>query len=163
MSVLSSLFSGGGGGLFSAIGSLFGFAEGGWTGPGSKYQPAGIVHGKEYVFDEPATSRLGVPFLNWLHNAARSDVVSRLGESLLNNMHYIASGANIPQAPRLSYADGGMVNPPAVKSGDVHVQFRHVTVLDQENTAGVLGQTRSFERAVLHVIKFNPRALQAMG
>lgn len=25
------------------------FAEGGWTGPGSKYQPAGIVHADEYV------------------------------------------------------------------------------------------------------------------
>jgi TP901 family phage tail tape measure protein len=26
-----------------------GLAEGGWTGPGSKYQPAGIVHADEYV------------------------------------------------------------------------------------------------------------------
>lgn len=25
------------------------FAEGGWTGPGSKYQPAGVVHADEYV------------------------------------------------------------------------------------------------------------------
>lgn len=25
------------------------FAEGGWTGPGSKYQPAGVVHANEYV------------------------------------------------------------------------------------------------------------------
>ncbi|HIF7444122.1 TPA: phage tail length tape measure family protein, partial [Klebsiella pneumoniae] len=28
-----------------------GFASGGYTGPGSKYQPAGIVHKGEYVFD----------------------------------------------------------------------------------------------------------------
>ena len=26
-----------------------GFAGGGWTGPGSKYKPAGIVHADEYV------------------------------------------------------------------------------------------------------------------
>ena len=26
-----------------------GFADGGWTGPGSKYQPAGVVHADEYV------------------------------------------------------------------------------------------------------------------
>lgn len=29
--------------------SLLGFAEGGWTGPGDKYKPAGIVHADEYV------------------------------------------------------------------------------------------------------------------
>lgn len=29
--------------------STLGFAEGGWTGPGSKYKPAGIVHANEYV------------------------------------------------------------------------------------------------------------------
>jgi hypothetical protein len=28
------------------------FAEGGWTGPGSKYQPAGIVHADEYVVNK---------------------------------------------------------------------------------------------------------------
>lgn len=28
---------------------LLGFAEGGWTGPGSKYQPVGVVHADEYV------------------------------------------------------------------------------------------------------------------
>lgn len=29
--------------------SLLGFAEGGWTGPGSKYKPVGVVHADEYV------------------------------------------------------------------------------------------------------------------
>jgi len=29
--------------------SLLGFAEGGWTGPGDKYKPAGVVHADEYV------------------------------------------------------------------------------------------------------------------
>jgi hypothetical protein len=29
--------------------SIAGFAEGGWTGPGSKYQAVGIVHADEYV------------------------------------------------------------------------------------------------------------------
>jgi hypothetical protein len=39
-SLVGSLFKSGGGGL----GSLFGFADGGYTGDGGKYQPAGIVH-----------------------------------------------------------------------------------------------------------------------
>jgi hypothetical protein len=39
------------------FGSGPGFAEGGYTGPGSKYEPAGIVHKGEFVFDQDTTSR----------------------------------------------------------------------------------------------------------
>lgn len=34
------------------IGVPKGFAAGGWTGPGSKYQPAGVVHADEYVVNK---------------------------------------------------------------------------------------------------------------
>ncbi|MFJ3957695.1 peptidoglycan DD-metalloendopeptidase family protein [Arthrobacter sp. NPDC090010] len=37
-----------------------GFAEGGWTGPGAKYTPAGVVHADEFVFTKEQTSRFGV-------------------------------------------------------------------------------------------------------
>ena len=37
-----------------------GFAEGGYTGDGGKYQPAGIVHAGEFVMNKQATSRIGV-------------------------------------------------------------------------------------------------------
>ncbi|HBR6964405.1 TPA: phage tail tape measure protein, partial [Klebsiella aerogenes] len=36
-----------------------GFASGGYTGSGGKYQPAGIVHKGEYVFDQESTNRIG--------------------------------------------------------------------------------------------------------
>lgn len=51
--------SSGGGGLLGGIGKLFGFAEGGYTGHGGKYEPAGIVHRGEYVMDAGTVSRLG--------------------------------------------------------------------------------------------------------
>lgn len=147
MSSIGGLFSGGGGGsgagmgsLISAAASLFGFAEGGWTGTGNKSRPAGFVHPYEFVFDEVSTSRIGV--------------------GVLENLRRVASGAVIPQAPRWSYADGGPVNLPQAKGSDVHAQFRHVTVMDPEDVAGAVGQTRSFERAVLNIIRLNPRALQ---
>ncbi|ANI82416.1 phage tail tape measure protein [Kosakonia oryzae] len=44
----------------TAFGSLLGFAGGGFTGPGGKYDPAGIVHHGEFVFTQEATSRIGV-------------------------------------------------------------------------------------------------------
>jgi len=37
-----------------------GFAEGGYTGDGGKYQPAGVVHAGEFVMNKEATSRIGV-------------------------------------------------------------------------------------------------------
>lgn len=79
--VLNSIFkvnnagSSGGGFLSSIFGSLFGggggkgyfppapakFADGGYTGDGGKYQPAGIVHKGEYVFDKAAVAAAGGP------------------------------------------------------------------------------------------------------
>lgn len=57
----SSLSSfGGTGGAIGSIGSALGFAGGGYTGDGGKYQPAGTVHKGEFVFTKEATSRIGV-------------------------------------------------------------------------------------------------------
>lgn len=42
---------------------------GGYAGNGGKYEPKGVYHGGEYIFNKAATSRLGVGFLNTLHSA----------------------------------------------------------------------------------------------
>lgn len=75
--VLNSIFkvnnaAGGGGGFLSGLFSLFGggasryaglsgglFSEGGFTGPGGKYQPAGIVHKGEVVWSQSDVARAG--------------------------------------------------------------------------------------------------------
>jgi lambda family phage tail tape measure protein len=64
----------------------FGFAHGGWTGPGSKYQPAGIVHADEYVFPKEAVRRLGIARLDALAGLRTPNIVR----------------------PRRGYADGGL-------------------------------------------------------
>lgn len=56
-----------------------GFASGGYTGPGGKYQPAGIVHKGEYVFDQASTNRIGVSQLEALRNGKPLDAT--LGRS----------------------------------------------------------------------------------
>ncbi|WP_227635063.1 phage tail length tape measure family protein [Klebsiella pneumoniae] len=53
--------------------SSVGFASGGYTGPGGKYQPAGIVHKGEYVFDQASTNRIGVSQLEALRNGQPLD------------------------------------------------------------------------------------------
>lgn len=60
--LFSSALSGGGGGggfggIFRSILSIFGFAKGGYTGDGGKYQPAGLVHRGEFVVNKEATAR----------------------------------------------------------------------------------------------------------
>ncbi|MEE7654165.1 phage tail length tape measure family protein [Raoultella planticola] len=50
-----------------------GFSSGGYTGPGGKYQPAGVVHKGEYVFDQASTNRIGVTQLEALRNGKPLD------------------------------------------------------------------------------------------
>lgn len=71
--VFAGLFSGVGtfAGAGQWLGGLLGFAEGGFTGPGTKYQPAGIVHAGEYVFSAETVKRIGAGNLERLHQSAR--------------------------------------------------------------------------------------------
>ena len=62
---------GGGGSLLSGLFSIFGFANGGYTGAGPASAVAGVVHGGEYVFSKRATDRIGVGNLDAMHNQAR--------------------------------------------------------------------------------------------
>lgn len=66
---------GGGAGFLGAIGSLFGFDKGGYTGDGGKYEPAGIVHKGEYVLDAETTKRIGVKNLKKLQGYASGGYV----------------------------------------------------------------------------------------
>ena len=48
------------------------FAEGGWTGPGSKYTPAGTVHADEFVFNKESVRAIGVSNLYAMMRQAQS-------------------------------------------------------------------------------------------
>lgn len=70
--ILGFLGIGGGGGAFGAQAAPMSafptpFADGGYTGPGARLQPAGVVHKGEFVFSQPAVNRIGVGNLNRLH------------------------------------------------------------------------------------------------
>ena len=72
--MFTNMFSGEGAGGCVAkwLGGLLGFAEGGFTGPGTKYQPAGVVHAGEYVFSAETVNKIGAGNLEQLHRAAKS-------------------------------------------------------------------------------------------
>lgn len=56
-----------GGGLGGAIMSAVGFSDGGYTGDGGKYQPAGVVHRGEFVLNQEATASLGTDLLHYMN------------------------------------------------------------------------------------------------
>lgn len=67
----------GGDALGSFIASL-GFDKGGYTGNAGVGQPAGVVHGQEFVFSAPAVKRLGIKSLETLHSFGRGGA-ARMG------------------------------------------------------------------------------------
>lgn len=79
-----------GGGFLSGLRRLLPFAEGGYTGQGGKYDPAGVVHRGEYVFSASAVNKLGI--------------------NALNNLHMLAKGVSIMPRPGLGFAEGGFVS-----------------------------------------------------
>ncbi|WP_454684882.1 tape measure protein [Ancylobacter moscoviensis] len=91
---LNNLFSpgGGAGGLGGIIGQALGFAQGGYTGPGGKMEPAGVVHKGEYVFSKAATSKIGAGNLEALH---------RIGKG------YASGGLVAPTLPTINPASRG--------------------------------------------------------
>ncbi|MGJ4932183.1 hypothetical protein ACQR1I_35400 [Bradyrhizobium sp. HKCCYLS2038] len=101
----SSAFGGsGGGGLLSLLGigggsggatgsvmvgdyamPTVGFAGGGYTGNGGKYEPAGVVHKGEYVFDAVSVRRIGVANLNSMRGYADGGLVGQMKSAANSN------------------------------------------------------------------------------
>lgn len=73
----TSLGIGGSGGFY-----LGGFAKGGYTGFGGKYEPAGVVHRGEYVFNAQAVRKIGVPQLDRLQGFAEGGYVGSASGSI---------------------------------------------------------------------------------
>ena len=67
------------------------FADGGYTGDGGKYEPAGIVHKDEFVFNKESTRRIGVG-------------------NLYKMMRGYADGGLVGSAPMAGAGGGGNIN-----------------------------------------------------
>jgi hypothetical protein len=130
--------SGSGGGLFGWLGKLFGFGgsdlsnvfpaapvgapvatgmtladwgfdTGGWTGPGGKFEPKGIVHADEFIFSAEATRAIGVGNLYRLHDAAKRGFAEG-GYSMPYVASSSASAANQNGVPIIQIIDNAGVS-----------------------------------------------------
>lgn len=95
---------GGLGGLGGLLGGLFGFAKGGYTGNGGVGEPAGIVHGREFVANAKATKEF-YPLLEAINSGnvkpeAASIIMSALG---------VRKSYTPKRNTSYGYAEGGLV------------------------------------------------------
>ncbi|ACL58946.1 phage tail length tape measure family protein [Methylobacterium nodulans] len=95
---------GGLGSIMAAASKFFGFADGGYTGAGGRFEPAGIVHRGEYVLDAATTSRIGVSALDTLRANLRG---------------YAAGGYVAPAGAAVSAAMQQAANANAAQQGPV--------------------------------------------
>lgn len=78
---VASMFGGGAGSLASSgttvggVDAMNGYADGGYTGDGGKYEPAGVVHRGEYVINAESTKRIGLGMLNRMNGYANGGLV----------------------------------------------------------------------------------------
>lgn len=103
-SILGSVFSsfggaaaGAGGGTTGAMGMSTSYAaydDGGYTGPGGKHDPAGIVHKGEFVFTKEATQRIGVSNLyDMMRGYATGGYVGDIGQPIYSSGVNRATGS----------------------------------------------------------------------
>ncbi|NCH88158.1 phage tail tape measure protein [Cronobacter dublinensis] len=124
----------------TAIGEFFGFATGGYTGPGGKYEPKGIVHGGEFVFTKEATERIGVNNLYAMMNGAPG----------------YADGGYVGKAPRAGLTSSGNTvavqtsvtinqsggNDNQQRQNSAAVQRAYEQTINESIRAGILKETR---------------------
>lgn len=79
------------------LGKFFGFDKGGYTGPGGRMEPAGIVHKGEYVINAASTSKLDRAFLDSLNGYAEGGYVS--SDSPAQPSMFAASRDGMSKAP----------------------------------------------------------------
>lgn len=75
-----------------------GFAFGGWTGPGSKYQPAGIVHADEHVQPKRIVNEPGaLSFLEQIRRNGFRNTISQLQASMASRLAGYAEGGYVSE------------------------------------------------------------------
>lgn len=123
-------------GKLGRVGLPPGFAGGGYTGDGGKYEPKGIVHGGEYVFTKEETAAAGVGTLErmakWFRGYAQGGFVNPLHSMRLtqgyNRVHKgidLAASVGTPvyaaQSGTVRHAGPGARAPGVWGGNEIHI------------------------------------------
>jgi hypothetical protein len=129
---LANLFGLAGKGMLAGFG--LGFADGGYTGRGGKYEPAGVVHKGEYVFSKKAVDQIGVRNLDSMHKRFKG------------------------------FANGGYVGSGGGAAPKVDVPIKVINTFDAGSFLSEALGSAEGERQLLNFVRARPDAFrQAMG
>lgn len=116
---------------FAGFALAKGFRQGGYTGNAGVNEVSGVVHGKEYVFDAAATSRIGVSNLDALR-AGRVPTSSALGSGTL-------TASNTTVNVFVENHSSAKVSVEKLSSGDIRVIAREeAEKMVSQKTPGVM-------------------------
>lgn len=135
------------GGLTSFF-KMLGFADGGYTGYGAKYAPAGIVHKGEYVFDADAVKKAGGP-----------GALEALRSRLKGYANGGAVGVSLPAFPSLAGVRSQQKSEPATFVIDVRGATGN-TEIQEMVAAGVQQGISAYDKGMpdrVQQINRNPR------
>ncbi len=121
-----------------------GFASGGYTGPGEKYKPAGIVHAGEYVFTKEETQRAGVANLKALSNTLRGYADGGLVTLLNMGRQLRGMGYTVSENKLL----GDNPRPGAHSAGGYHYKYDNSGAFDLNANNLPGGETAAINRVV---------------
>jgi hypothetical protein len=117
---------GGVGGILGSIGIGALFDSGGYTGPGGKYEPAGVVHKGEYVFSQESVNRIGVANLERLHRGyANGGLVSNAPSTpMIGGTAIVAPtiAVTVQGSPGMSNADHQKMGENVGKAAMAHIK-----------------------------------------
>lgn len=142
LNAMKAAFGGQADGWRGAVGNFLGFAEGGYTGGGGKYDPAGVVHKGEFVFTKEATQRLGVDNLYRLMDAGKRGY---------------ASGGHVGGSAPMSVTQPTAFiarNPQIAGSGNVQINLRDINIENgQQQSAMPNIDVRAAEQSLKNKVK----------
>ncbi|MDR3458011.1 MAG: hypothetical protein P4N60_11235 [Verrucomicrobiae bacterium] len=103
-----------------------GFSEGGYTGDGGMFDPAGIVHRGEFVFNADAVNRIGVDNLDAMHRGAVAPAAAAGGST--------AGGSGALPPKVVTVFDRQSLMAELKKPDYAHITIQHV--LDNKSRLG---------------------------
>lgn len=119
-----------------------GFSKGGYTGPGGKYEPAGVVHRGEYVLNAEATRRIGL------------ETLDRMNRGLAG----YAEGGLVVDVPAMPRAPREFPAGPARPGGSSSMSVYNYWDMDQ--LAQALASSATFERVVVNQVSSNGQRIK---
>jgi phage-related minor tail protein len=145
--------------LANTAGSIAGFADGGFTGLGGKYEAAGIVHRGEYVQPQERVREPGaLQFMRAFHARGMAAIEHWRGYARGGFVGAAAMAPSLLPSPRYSFADGGLVTGGATPQ----VNLRMVNLIDGHALVNDYLEDSGSDRTFVNKIGKNASAIRQL-